>query len=158
MSDERLEPAEVELQQWVDGLLTAEEAVPVAPESLRWEVRRELNRKRWNTWVWRGVAAAAALGTVLLWPSDAPVSGDRQLVQTPTPATTTQTASPSAPVATFVGRGDLIVVPLESSDPTVTIVQVYPSTITQRRWQREAALRAALTNSQPTPETPVRGG
>ncbi|MCA9231231.1 MAG: hypothetical protein KDA57_11300 [Planctomycetales bacterium] len=156
MSDERLEPAEAELQEWIDGLLRTS---PGAPATVRGELTRRLRRQKLGSIVLKSVAAAAAVGALLLSlpRQDVPVSDNHQVVTLPHD-TRTSTQSSSAPAATFVGRSDLIVVPLESPDPTVTVVQIYPTTITNRRWQREAALQAALTRGPQTPKLPIQGG
>jgi anti-sigma factor RsiW len=52
----------------------------------------------------------------------------------------THAPAPVQPAATFVSTSDTIVVPLESPSADVTIVQVYPTTDTERRWRLEAAL------------------
>lgn len=64
-----------------------------------------------------------------------------QTPRLPEPATTTQHP------ATFVSATDAIAVPVESSYSDVTIVQVYPTTDTERRWRLELALS---TNSVET--------
>jgi hypothetical protein len=51
------------------------------------------------------------------------------------------------PRATFVSNGDAIVIPLASSDDDVTIVQLYPTTETERRMRREMALQTIFSES-----------
>jgi anti-sigma factor RsiW len=46
------------------------------------------------------------------------------------------------PKAVFVGTGEAIAVPLESSDENVTVVQLYPTTDTERRLRRELAFQS----------------
>ena len=52
--------------------------------------------------------------------------------------------TPAKAAATFVSTFDAIVVPLESASTDVTIVQVYPTTDTERRWRLEAAISTNL--------------
>jgi len=153
MIDERLDSAEAELQHWIDGLLTSDEAMAAAPASLRNGVYRALSRKQRLTAACGLATAAAALAVVLLWPRESPVRNDHQATATPI-----GTPLRPAPVATFVGRGDLIVVPIESDDPTVTIVQVYATNLAKKRWRRKAAFQELLFRSRFKPMSPVRGG
>ena len=51
---------------------------------------------------------------------------------------------PHSPQATFVSTTDAIVVPLESPSSDVTVVQVYPTTDTERHWRLEAVLSTNL--------------
>ncbi len=135
MSNQRIDTTEDDLQQWIDALLTSEEARPRAPAALHEEVQHLLSRKRRDALAWKSaavVAAAAAMAAVLLWPQGKPVSVDPQVVS----------AQKNVPAATFVGRGDMIVVPIESTSPNVTIVKVYPTLSAQKRWRREALVRS----------------
>jgi hypothetical protein len=54
--------------------------------------------------------------------------------------------SPS-PRATFVSNGDAIVVPVESPADNVSVVQLYPTTETERRWRRELAMQSNITSN-----------
>jgi hypothetical protein len=51
------------------------------------------------------------------------------------------------PPATFVSTSDAIAIPLESPADNVTVVQVYPTIDTERRWQ----LETTLTTTSATP-------
>jgi hypothetical protein len=48
----------------------------------------------------------------------------------------------SEPKVTFITDGDAIAVPLASDGAQVSIVRLYPTTTTERRWQRELSLSA----------------
>jgi len=146
MSDERLDPAEAELQQWIDGLL---ETPTATPTDLRGEIAKSLRRKQRHTIALRSLTAVAAVLAIFLSLQQVPVSVDRKVVSTPN-----VTPIHKPPIATFTARSDLIAIPIISNDPTVTIIQLYPTTITQRRWLREAA----LTDSLQTSASPVQGG
>jgi Putative zinc-finger len=53
--------------------------------------------------------------------------------------------TPAPLPATFVSSSDAIVVPLESTSDDVTVVQVYPTTDTERRWRLEQSLSSTST-------------
>lgn len=93
-----------------------------------------------------GLAAAAtlliALGLRQLnRQANGPLKSEEPSVAVTEPAHAPTAAQPSA---TFVSTSDAIVVPLESSSTDVTIVQVYPTTDTERHWRLEAVLSTNL--------------
>jgi hypothetical protein len=63
-------------------------------------------------------------------------------VEQPSPSPSLQGRGSKSPGAAFVANGDAIAVPLASEDPAVTVVQLYPTTTTERRWRRELSLYA----------------
>ena len=175
--DEELTGAEREIQQWIDDLLRSPVAQAGAPATLHAEVRQLRNRKRRHQAVIGitaacGFAAAAALAFVLLRPNtdtplppgERPGKGAAQVAAQPSPAPSKHLAateshpSPAPPVATFVGRSDLVVVPVDSGDPSVTVVQIYPTTLTTRRKHREAAYRSLATFGQTEAKSSTNGG
>jgi len=93
-----------------------------------------------------GLAAAAALLVAAGW-----LERNRQAVE-PLKSAESSIAVAEAvhaptsaqPTATFVSTSDTIVMPLESPSTDVTIVQVYPTTDTERRWRLEATLSTNL--------------
>ncbi len=149
-----------DIDAWIDDLLSSDEARPSAPAALHAQVRRARRRKRWAACGLAATAAAATLAAVLLWPQ---VKQDERQAHLSTaenqnPLVRKSVPPVRKPVATFVARSDLIAVPIVSGDPTVTIVQIYPTIQAQRRWRRQAAFRAILSATQLKPTTPVRGG
>lgn len=49
--------------------------------------------------------------------------------------------------ASFVSNGDGIAIPMESTASDVTVVQVYPTVETERRWRRELAVQITRPES-----------
>ena len=137
-------------QQWIDDLLQSPERVqlerPSASmlDSFRVSVGQ---RRRRVMQAACGLAAAATLliavglnklnqqanGTLK---SEGPTVDVAERVHDPIPEQST---------ATFVSSSDAIAVPLESPSTDVTIVQVYPTTDTERRWRLEQSLLSAST-------------
>jgi hypothetical protein len=147
----------------------------IAPESahvatatvIRQFRRRQVRRRSLAVFA----AAAAMVGAVAMWPNapllrrEGPGKGLARplLVQTPAAQHNVEQPSPihsslprvargvlqergiKSPKAAFVTNGDSIAVPLESDDPAVTVVQLYPTTTTERRWRRELSLYAGST-------------
>ncbi len=141
MNDQQLNPAEDQFDQWIDGLLVSEEAIPTVPTSVRSRVQLALRRKQRNMWALRGLVSAAVLGAVLLLPKIEPLKTAPKFAALPTATTTIQ------PIATFVGSGDTIVIPIVSPHPEVTIVQVYPTTSALQRWRQKNPF--TLTRTSP---------
>ncbi len=151
----------IERQRWIDGLLRSREAAEfeAAPT---WVVvaSAATARRRRRRRVALGAALAAALATIAAWPRfplprregtgegrqtvDADTDVHRpKTVENPSPSPSLpgrgmQASYPQA-AATFVSTG-AIVVPVESSSPEVTIVQVYPTLDAQRRLEIAAAV------------------
>ena len=139
----------VDQLQWIDDLLHSAARSPfdlpsvAIVESLRISVAQRRRRIMKTAY---GLAAAAtvliAIGLLKLnrqANETLETQKNRGAVSTPVHA-----AIPIRPAATFVGTSDAIVVPLESSSADVTVVQVYPTTDTERRWRLEAALSTNL--------------
>ena len=51
------------------------------------------------------------------------------------------------PKATFIAEDDVIVVPIESDSPEVSIIQVYPTAQARSRWRREALLETSFVSN-----------
>jgi hypothetical protein len=143
-------------ERWIDDLLrqAATDDSQAPPDSLRASFSAAVARqRRQRQRLAYGLAAAAsfliAAGWTVLHPQR-DIRGDKHrvaaLIHQSTPP-----AALSPPVAsnraTFVSNGDAIAMPLESSSPDVTIVQVYPTTDTEQRWQRELTLSSISVES-----------
>jgi len=139
-----------DLQHWIDELLRSGEAAELeaAPESaqvaaatvIRQFRRRQVRRRSLAVFA----AAAAMIGAIAMWPN-APLprrEGPGEELARPLVA---QVPAAPMPKASFVTSGDAIAVPLESDDPAVTVVQLYPTTTTERRWRRELSLYAGAS-------------
>jgi len=155
---------EEEMDAWVHGLLVSDEALPKAPAELYAQVlRTALRRSQRIAYGFTISAAAALLATVLFWPGVTRLDKRRQVVTAIGRSSRSarreivEERLPENRVATFVGQSDLIVVPIESNDPAVTIVQVYPTSLAQKSWHRKAIFQAVLSQSHLKPTNPVRG-
>jgi anti-sigma factor RsiW len=145
--------AAVAEQRWIDGLLRSPEAqdLEAAPPAAVDAVGGTILRLRRRTAARRliGVAAAASVAAIAAWHFSGPRNEQRPL-QAPSFAQKSnsraiqETTGPveSAKAATFVTTGDAIAVPVASDDAQVSIVKVYPTTSTERRWRRELFLNA----------------
>jgi anti-sigma factor RsiW len=149
----------VDEQQWIEDLLQSparlqfEWPPALVLDSLRASVTR---RRRRVVQAACGLAAAA----VLLIAVGLSLNGNHETAQPvdrvtntiasvePTQVPTAQeSATTTRQPATFVSTSEAIAVPVESSSSDVTIVQVYPTTDTERRWRLKLALS---TNSVET--------
>jgi anti-sigma factor RsiW len=124
----------VEQQRWIDGLLRSPFVAELEPpsESLATTIRTRVMRSNRQVRTAACVFAAAAVVIVAVgWTvqlnrqamsvdhSD-PVVLDGAAAKTPP-------KDVNAPRATFVGGPDVLVVPVESPHPNVTIVRIYPA-------------------------------
>ncbi len=136
-------------QQWIDVLLQSPARVQLEPPPVTLDdlFRSSLAQRRRRVMSAAcGLAAAAALLVAAGW-----LERNRQAVE-PLKSAESSIAVAEAvhaptsaqPTATFVSTSDAIVVPLESPSTDVTVVQVYPTTDTERRWRLEATLSANL--------------
>jgi anti-sigma factor RsiW len=150
----------IEQQRWIDNLLCSDAAAQAeqAPMALRDSIRAIPSRRRQRvSLIACGMAAAAALLIAVGWTAlrsgPADIAHDQAANVTvnqdvsPTVVTPAVVKDSLRPRATFVSGGDAIAVPLESTDDDVTIVQLYPTTQTERRLQRELALQVTLSDS-----------
>lgn len=143
-------------QRWIDCLLRSDELASLepVPSELGRAVRKSIvHRRQASRYAAYGLAAAATLAAVAAgWTlklnrqADEVVNGNTdQVAEHYAPDThdthPMPTSNPSAPRATFTNYANTITVPLESSDDDVTIVQLYPTPETERRWRRELVLR-----------------
>lgn len=137
----------VDEQHWVDSLLESPLRTQLERTPATLLVRSSLSRRRRHLWPSAcGLAAAAVLVIAIGWldldrqAKLPPVSQPQELAV----AEAVQKATRVESQATFVATTDAIAVPLESPSADVTIVQVYPTTDTERRWRLEAALSTNL--------------
>lgn len=150
----------VEQQHWIDGLLRSDVAAELdsAPFALHESLRAIPARRPRNIRVVAfAVATAASLliavGWIAIRSQPVDIAHDPVAVPaitqpvSPTDATPALANGGTRPRATFVSSGDSIAVPVESTDDNVTIVQLYPTTETERRLQRELALQIPLLDS-----------
>jgi anti-sigma factor RsiW len=154
----------VDQQQWIDELLRSDEAAAIeaAPLSMSLPAARVRRRRLALAAAAATIAATAAIffplpgreGRPTIAQAPAPdASPDSTHVGTGQGSDSRSLATdrnlspgPVLPgrgisVATFVGDGSSIAIPVASDDPQVTIVQLYPTATALRRWQRESELR-----------------
>jgi anti-sigma factor RsiW len=148
----------IEQLRWVDSLLQSGDAAEEAvfPGSARVNALKAISSARHRTRVRRsliaGTAAAASIVMLAAWqfssrpsaPGFARGLNHQTIAQddaTPRQSRGLQAAG-TLTEATFVTDGDAIAVPLVSDDAQVSIVQVYPTTTTERRWRRQLYLSA----------------
>lgn len=139
----------IDEQNWIDGLLQspARAQLERTPARILDSVRTSVvQRDRRILRAVFGLAAAAVLLIGAGW------MALHQRVVHPKASATQEIAVVEAhlpahaqPQATFVATTDAIVVPLESASSEVTVVQVYPTTDTERRWRLEQSLLSAST-------------
>jgi hypothetical protein len=144
-------------QRWIDGMLRSEVGTSIerAPVSLVESLREAavVQRRRNTHFVACGLAAVAAaiviaVGWTFMFNRQAEriaasVGAAQSAGQTAETGVRSTAASASVrPKAVFVGTGEAIAVPIESSDDNVTVVQIYPTTDTERRWRRELAFQS----------------
>jgi anti-sigma factor RsiW len=141
----------VDEQQWIDDLLQSPARMQIEPTpaaSLD-SFRIAPARRRRALQAACGLAAAAALLVAVGWPmlnrqARHPSVAEVQNVTVNEPS---QIVDPVQPQATFVTTADSIVVPVDSPSTDVTVVQVYPTTDTERRWRLEQSLLSISTKS-----------
>lgn len=123
----------VDQQRWIDELLSSaagtqlESPPPALVESFRTSLAR---RRRQRTLLAYGLAAAAVLVVAVGW--TAMLNRQANLpttlqVENVAHNQTDDAVSPEPPRAIFVGGPDVIVVPLASRHPDVTVIRVYPT-------------------------------
>jgi anti-sigma factor RsiW len=144
-------------QRWIDNLLHSNEfaSIEPLPAGLRETLRRSNTKSRQTTHLIAcGLAAAATIAIVAVgWTLK--LNRQAAVFRASTATQTTAQVNPLNPNssnsasrrATFVSNGDTIAVPLESGDDEVTIVQLYPTTETERRTRRELALQFIYSES-----------
>lgn len=136
-------------QQWIDALLHSPERIQLERPSATivdsFHVSLAQRRRR----VLQAACGLASAATLLI--AVGLFERNRQAIEPltleePSVAVIEPSRVPTAlqSPATFVSTSDAIVVPLESPSDDVTIVQVYPTTDTERRWRLDAALSANL--------------
>jgi hypothetical protein len=147
----------VNQQRWIDALLSSPERLDlerVSPALSRSARNSVASRRRHARFVACGIAAAAALVLALGW--TAVLMQDRNATrpavnQVAETATRNYEPSPSpslkgsgnidAPRAVFVAGPDVLVIPVVSRHPNVTVVRVYPT------YQPSLAAQAASDDS-----------
>jgi anti-sigma factor RsiW len=139
----------IDEQRWIDGLLHSSARLHLEhpPAAILDSVRvSHAHRRHRILQAACGLAAAAALLIATGWlaltgQGRSPTSPEKSDMAVIEP---TRARAPVQPQATFVTTSEAIAVPLESPSSEVTIVQVYPTTDTERRWRLEAALSTNL--------------
>jgi hypothetical protein len=142
----------IDVQNWVDGLLQSPVRIQIerTPATILDSFHTSLSHRHRRVWQAAcGLAAAAVLIIAVGW-----LELNRQAslpsisrVRDVAVAKTVHATAPSKPQATFVSSTDAIAVSLESPSADVTIVQVYPTTDTERRWRFEQSLLSASAKS-----------
>ncbi len=141
-------------QQWLDQLLVQSSDLAPLPAELATISLSPPPRP----FPWPAIMATALAASLLLafslW--DGPANDVRDPLAQETESTATDEApdealvqldAPQAPIATFLAEDDVIVVPVESDSPEVTIIQVYPTAQARSRWRREALLHASFVSN-----------
>ena len=150
-----------DLQQWIDGLLRSSDATELeeAPATTHVAATSAIKKSRSHLARRRSLAvfaaAAAVAGIFAMWPNRS-LPGREEVgkglatplvVHTPQAPAKVENPSPSPSLqgrGIFVASGDSIAVELSSPAPEVTIVQLHPTTIAQRRTQTDLFLRQLL--------------
>jgi anti-sigma factor RsiW len=127
-------------QRWIDALLGSPERLELEPVSpaLAGSVRDSiLSRRRQARLIACGLAAAAVLVIALGWmavlnrqargPAANQIAGTTLPDNEPSNPSLKRIVTAEAPRAVFVGGPDVLVVPVASRHPNVTIVRVYPT-------------------------------
>lgn len=141
----------VEQQQWLDDLMCSaadKESLPASLASI------DLSPPHRSNYWWKAVSAVAAvlLVATFAWQSfstsepvvhEAPTIVAAKVEANTSPAIEIPHTEP-APVAMLVAEDDVIVVPVDSGSPEVTILQVYPTTSARSRWRRESLLKDSI--------------
>jgi hypothetical protein len=154
-----------DLQRWIDGLLRSSDAAELeaapatthfaATSAMKTFRSRRIRRHSLSVFA----AAAAIVGVLAIWPTvllprregtgkglaiplvvhapEAPAT-----VENPSPSPSLQGRGIGESLARFESNGETIAIPLASDDPQVSIVKLYPTTTTERRWHRESTLYA----------------
>jgi anti-sigma factor RsiW len=139
----------VDEQRWIDGLLHSPIRLQLEhpPAAILDSIRISLAHRRHRIFQAAcGLATAAVLLIAMGWfalagQGRSPTSPERRDIAVVEPA---RALAPVHPQATFVTTSEAIAVPLESPSSDVTIVQIYPTTDTERRWRLEAAVSTHL--------------
>lgn len=149
-----------DLQQWIDGLLrsgdAAElEATPATMHLAATAAIKKFRSRRARRHSLAVFAAAAGIAAISLWAPPAPpdpiAPGSARGLNEQ--ATDHRDATPGErpglqnipQLARFETNGETIAIPLASDDPQVSIVQLYPTTTTERRWRRDTSLYAGAS-------------
>ena len=138
-------------QRWVDSLLQSPVRIQIErpPAEVLDSFRSSLSQRRR---IWQaacGLAAAVVLVIALDWLQLNRQAKQPSIAKGQDIAVTdaVHATAPSKPQATFIASTDAIVVPVESPSTDVTVVQVYPTTETERRWRLEQSLLSASIKS-----------
>ena len=143
----------VDEQQWIDGLLRspAIAQLKTPPPTLVETYRTSLARRHQHIRVVAGGLATAAMVLIAVgWTAKlnrqavGPTGHD--VAEVAVAPTDSQEPMPAVQPATFVGGPDVIVVPIVSKHPDVTIVRVYPI------YEPDYAAQANLDQSTPGDE------
>jgi hypothetical protein len=151
-----------DLQQWIDGLLRSSDAAELeaAPPKTHLAATSAIKKFRSHRARRRSLAvfaaAAAVAGIFVMWPNRSLPRREEVgkelatplVVHMPKAPAKVENLSPGPSLqgrGMFVASGDAIAVELSSSAPDVTIVQLHPTTLAQRRAQTDLVLRQLLT-------------
>ena len=124
----------VEQQRWIDVLLRSplREELEVPSAGVAESLRVALRRRRRVRLIVGGLAAAAVVVLAAGWTvltarqADHSTIAVAEVVSKPSPDPVTERGM-EQPRAEFVGGPDVIVVPVKTSHPNVTVVRVYPT-------------------------------
>jgi len=139
----------IDQQQWIDELLQSPERLELELPSVTILDSLHVSLARRHRRVMQAACGLTAAATLLI--AVGLVKLNRQAIGPLKSeglgvalAEQTRAPTPAQTPASFVSTADAIVVPLESTSDDVTIVQVYPTTDTERRWRLEAVLSTNL--------------
>ncbi len=124
---------EADQQAWLDQLLHDAGTSTTATPNVLWQIETRIAQARWKQRRIYGSATLLAAASLLI-----AVGLRSDPAPTTAPKSETNRQSSAAPVATFTGTDDMIVIHHDSPHPNVTIVQVYPTIDAPRRREREA--------------------
>lgn len=120
-------------QHWIDGLLRSPlvARIEVPPELiLTGTVSRAARRRRQTQFIACGLAAAAAVAVAIGWTVmlNRPANNPTAIAVNDVADAQAHIPSPAKPPrSTFVGGPNVLVVPVESRHPNVTIVRIFPT-------------------------------
>jgi anti-sigma factor RsiW len=120
----------VDQQRWIDELLRSPLAAQFESPSQDLTVSLRApggRRARYARAVACGLAAAAALVVAVGWAAMLNRQARAPAVNRMAKAATPNTPGPELPRAVFVGGPEVLVVPIASRHPNVTIVRIYPT-------------------------------
>lgn len=150
---------EVRQQRWMEGLLRESSDLVALPAELsKISLRPPSKSIPWRAAVATAIAASMLLAlTIGYYRSDHTMEAPQESVaehnepgpteQQPDTRFVQLDVPKVPPAASFVAEDDVIVVPVDSGSPEVSIIQVYPTAQARSRWRREALLETSFASN-----------